>query len=115
MSVGLNTPSSTGQPAERSARHTQRAPDSLPRLLTNARWEVMAPNMSRTGRRTSRTAMIPTLEANVSATTYLMSSFIIGELLEQSLEVRDVALAQLAVTAEMRRERRHAPGEESIE
>lgn len=55
------------------------------------------------------------LDASVSESKYFASSFSIVDLGDEALEIRDVAFGELAVAAEVRRERRDAHGEQAIE
>src|SRR5262245_18454680 len=55
------------------------------------------------------------LDTSVSSINVRSSSCIVVQLRDELLEIRDVSLRELSVAAEVRGERRNAPGEQAIE
>src|SRR5262249_13119115 len=82
---------------------------------SQSRYATELPNACRTGRRISSTSTMIVLETIVCASSCRRASIIVFDLRNEALEVRNVPLAELAVSAEVRSKRSHAAGKKAVQ
>src|SRR5919108_5964437 len=81
----------------------------------HSQYAARAPAQARSGRRSASTRRMPTLDTIASPNSVRRISAAIFELLHQALELLDILLAEPALLAEMRDQRRDASVEQPVE